>query len=66
MAAPAEDFDAWLAALTRPSVLIEMAVLAACIGLAWLMVRLARASLDPQRRPNSVWGCCSRQPCRIG
>jgi small-conductance mechanosensitive channel len=32
-----------------------MAVLAACIGLAWLMVRLARASLDPQRRPNSVW-----------
>jgi small-conductance mechanosensitive channel len=55
MAAPAEDFDAWLAALTRPSVLIEMAVLAACIGLAWLMVRVARASLDPQRRPNSVW-----------
>jgi len=55
MAAPAEDFDAWLAALTRPSVLIEMAVLAACIGLAWFMVRLARASLDPQRRPNSVW-----------
>ena len=55
MAAPAEDFDAWLAALTRPSVLIEMAVLAACIGLAWLMVRLARKSLDPQRRPNSVW-----------
>jgi small-conductance mechanosensitive channel len=32
-----------------------MVVLAACIGLAWLMVRLARASLDPQRRPNSVW-----------
>ncbi len=55
MAAPAEDFDAWLAALLRPSVLIEMVVLAACIGLAWLMVRLARASLDPQRRPNSVW-----------
>jgi small-conductance mechanosensitive channel len=54
MAAPAEDFDAWLAALTRPSVLIEMAVLAACIGLAWFIVRLARASLDPQRRPNSV------------
>ena len=32
-----------------------MVVLAACLGLAWLMVRLARASLDPQRRPNSVW-----------
>ena len=55
MAAPAEDFDAWLAALLRPSVLIEMVVLAACLGLSWLMVRLARASLDPQRRPNSIW-----------
>jgi small-conductance mechanosensitive channel len=55
MAAPAEDFDAWLAALLRPSVLIEMVVLAACLGLSWSMVRLARASLDPQRRPNSIW-----------
>ncbi|MES2957307.1 MAG: mechanosensitive ion channel domain-containing protein [Pseudomonadota bacterium] len=55
MIAPAEDLDAWLAALTRPSVLIELAVLAACLGGAWLLVRLARLSLDPQHRPNSVW-----------
>jgi small-conductance mechanosensitive channel len=32
-----------------------MAVLAACIGLAGLLVYLARAALDPQRRPNSIW-----------
>ncbi len=55
MAAPAEDLDAWLAALTRPSVLVEMAVVAGCLGLAWLIVRLARSGLDPQRRPSSVW-----------
>jgi small-conductance mechanosensitive channel len=55
MKAPVEDFEAWLAALTRPSVLIELAVLAACLGGAWLLVRIARTGLDPQRRPNSVW-----------
>jgi small-conductance mechanosensitive channel len=55
MTAPAADFDAWLAALMRPSVLVEIAVLAACLGLAWLIVWLARAGLDPQRRPSSIW-----------
>ncbi|MDP1693776.1 MAG: mechanosensitive ion channel [Burkholderiaceae bacterium] len=49
------DLDAWLAALTRPSVPIELAVLAACVGLAWLAVRLARRGLDPQHRASSVW-----------
>ena len=52
---PAADLDAWLAALTRPSVLIELAVLAACLGVAWLAVRLLRGALDPAGRPNSVW-----------
>ena len=55
MVAPSEDLDGWLAALTRPSVLVELAVLAGCLGAAWLAVRAARAALDPQRRPNSVW-----------
>ena len=55
MAAPARDLDAWLAALTRPSVLIELAVLAACAGLAWVLVYSLRLRLDPQRRPSSVW-----------
>jgi small-conductance mechanosensitive channel len=52
--APA-DLDAWLAALTRPGVLIELAVLAACLAAAWLLVRLARVALDPQQRPSSIW-----------
>ena len=55
MAAPAEDLGAWLAALTRPSVLIEVAVLAACLLAAWLVGMLARRALDPARHRNSVW-----------
>ena len=55
MAAPAEDFGAWLAALTRPSVLIELAVLAGGLLAAWLICALARRVLDPARHRNSVW-----------
>ena len=55
MAAPAEDLGAWLAALTRPSVLIEVAVLAACLAAAWMLGALARRLLDPARHRNSVW-----------
>jgi small-conductance mechanosensitive channel len=55
MVAPAQDLDAWLAALTRPSVLVEGAVLLACLGAAWFVVRLARLALDPAQRPTSVW-----------
>ena len=52
---PAVDLNAWLAALMRPSVLVELAVLAACLAAAWLAVRIARAALDPAQRPTSVW-----------
>jgi small-conductance mechanosensitive channel len=55
MPAPAADLDAWLAALTRPSVLVELAVLAACLAAAWLVVRLLRRVLDPAERTTSVW-----------
>ena len=55
MASAPADLDAWLAALTRPGVLIELAALDACLFAAWLLVRLARGALDPQRRPSSVW-----------
>ena len=55
MVVPAQDLDAWLAALTRPSVLVEGAVLAACLGAAWLVVHAARLALDPAQRPTSVW-----------
>jgi small-conductance mechanosensitive channel len=55
MVAPAQGLDAWLAALTRPSVLVEGAVLVACLGAAWLVVRAARLAFDPAQRPTSVW-----------
>jgi small-conductance mechanosensitive channel len=48
-------FAAWLAALTRPSVLIELAVLAACLGAAWLVVSMARRGLDARWQRHSVW-----------
>jgi small-conductance mechanosensitive channel len=49
---PIEDFDALLAALLQPSALIELALVAACFGLGWGLVRLARGSAP---RPGSVW-----------
>jgi small-conductance mechanosensitive channel len=49
---PVEDFDALLAALLQPSALIELALVAACFGLGWGLVRLARGA---QARPGSVW-----------
>ena len=39
-------------ALQRPSVVIEIALLAACLGLAWAIVRLVRG---PVPQPGSVW-----------
>jgi small-conductance mechanosensitive channel len=52
MTAPAEDLGALVDALTRPAALTEFAVLAACIGLAWLLVRGLRGQMQ---RPASVW-----------
>jgi small-conductance mechanosensitive channel len=52
MAAPAADLGALFESLTRPSALLELAVLAACLGAAWFMVRALRGSMQ---RPASVW-----------
>jgi small-conductance mechanosensitive channel len=52
MAAQAEDLGALLESLTRPSALLEFAVLAACLGAAWIVVRSLRGSMQ---RPASVW-----------
>ena len=54
LSAPA-DLDAWLAALSRPSVLIELAILGACLASAWLLVRVARPTPDPGQQPTSIW-----------
>ncbi len=49
---PVADLGALLDSLVRPTALIELAVLAACLGLAWLIVRTARGNMQ---RPTSVW-----------
>jgi small-conductance mechanosensitive channel len=50
--APAADIGALFDALLKPAALIELAALAACIGLAWLVVRRWRGRKE---RPPSVW-----------
>jgi small-conductance mechanosensitive channel len=55
MPAPAADIDAWLAALTQTSALVELTVLAACLGASWLVVNAARRRRDPILRQHSIW-----------
>ena len=50
--AQALDLGQLIDALQRPSVLIEIALVAACLGLAWAIVRLMRG---PVPQPGSVW-----------
>ncbi len=47
-----EDLGALVDALLKPGALIELAVLAACLGVAWVAVRALRGA---QARPTSVW-----------
>ena len=48
----AEELSQLLAQLQQPTVLAEIATLAACLGVAWLMVRLWRGR---QSDPRSIW-----------
>ncbi len=54
MASPwvVQDLGQLMDALQRPTVIIELALLAACLGLAWAAVRLLRG---PVAQPGSVW-----------
>jgi small-conductance mechanosensitive channel len=49
------DLEAWLAALTQASVVVELAVLGACLAAAWLLVRWVRSAVDPAMHQTSVW-----------
>lgn len=48
------DLEGWVAALTQPSALMELASLLLCIGLAWTLVWLLRRSLGASDK-RSIW-----------
>ncbi len=48
----AEDLTRFFHALLQPAALLEMGVLAGCLGLAWALVRLIRG---PEPQPGSIW-----------
>lgn len=50
---PMDDFEGWLAAFTQPTVILELVVLAMCVGLAWLAVVGLRKSIGWSER--SIW-----------
>ncbi len=50
---PMDDFEGWLAAFTQPTVVLELVVLALCVGLAWLAVVGLRKSIGRSER--SIW-----------
>ena len=55
-APPINDFDAWFAALTRPTALIELAALAACLLLAWCLVWLLRRAARSHDERSILFG----------
>ncbi len=50
------DLDAWLAALARPSALMELAALLACGGLAWALAALIRRALGSSDKASILFG----------
>jgi len=48
-----DDFEGWLAAFAQPTVVLELMVLALCVGLAWLAVVGLRKSVG--RTERSIW-----------
>jgi small-conductance mechanosensitive channel len=51
---PMDDFQGWLAGFTHTSALVELALVAASVGLAWgLVAALRRAFADQD--PRSIW-----------
>ena len=55
-APPINDFDAWFAALTKPTVLTELAVLAACLVLAWCLVWLIHRAAQARDERSILFG----------
>ena len=51
-----DSLDEWLAALAKPTVLTELAVLIACALLAWLVVRLVRHASGNADKKSILFG----------
>jgi len=51
---PIDDMDGWLAAFAQPTVLVELLVLAVCVGLAWGLVALLRRAVGGHDS-RSIW-----------
>lgn len=51
---PLNQPDRWLALFLQPGVLLELAVLASCLGLAWGAVYALRSAFKPDER-SSIW-----------
>ena len=55
-AAPITDLDSWLAALLRPTALVELASLGACLVLAWTLVWLLRRAVGTPDAKSILFG----------
>ena len=53
---PIDDMEGWLAAFAQPTVLIEIAVVAACVLLSWWLVSLLRRSLVAHDERSILFG----------
>lgn len=51
---PIDDFEGWIAAFTQPTVLVELALLAVCVAIAWSAVFALRRALGMRNQP-SIW-----------
>lgn len=51
---PIDDLEGWLRAFVQPTVLVELAVLIACVGMAWLLVAGLRRAFSPAGE-RSIW-----------
>ena len=54
--APIPDLDSWIAALLRPTALVELASLGACILLAWTLVWLVRRAVGTPDEKSILFG----------
>ena len=55
-APPINDFENWITALTRPTALTELAVMAVCVGLGWCLVWLVRKAAGTPDEKSILFG----------